>query len=242
MSAPFTDNPPERTEARILIVEDDLAMFELMQFILTQNQFDCVHANTLDLALTQLRSSKFFAVICDVQLGTKRSGVDLYAAACKQDLHKGIFIFITGHAIDRVKIMQDHSNSRPEPIFFFKPLSMDRIVNCLKEKLPPSKERASKPLPAPVASTASKAAKPLLASPEVKKSDDEFHATLRHDLGGKTMIAMENIKIGKILLDRLVENSDLNATGVNERLDKALVALDDVAKLLTRWLNRGTGK
>lgn len=200
-------------------------MAEIVIFALQQANYECEHVLSAESALTALKGRKFDALVCDVNLD-KKSGLDLYREVRNHKLHVGPFFFMTGQSVDWSFLSHGGLAPGPEPVIFYKPFSVSRMIAGLNQHLrgQPSVAPQRPSIPARVES----------AGHVVAPSEPLDLAKIRHDLCNKMMVATESVQIALLLLDR--QRGDRpGGDDVSVRLQTSMQVMDEINATLDAW-------
>lgn len=219
----------------VLIIEDDPAMVDIILFGLSSAGYNGVHASDATKAFSLLASRKFGAIICDINLNTKKTGIDIYHDIERQGLHEGLFIFVTGNSIDWTKIERTENSKKPKPLIFFKPITMSRIILSLNEHCRPNRFNVQLK-PEKLSPSSSDKIVPA-KNTEEKPPRAAILLDIRHEIANKVMIASENAEIAILLLNKPESESAMTKNDSMVRLQRAVAALDRVANLIDDWRN-----
>ena len=200
-----------------LIVEDDAGMVDLMQFGLRLGGYDVVHARNSAEFSKLIHLKTFDVIICDVNLGEARTGVDLFLETVKTGRHKGPFVLMTGDALNSNFEFHGLDPSLPKPLILFKPFSIGRMTDHLALRMVADSDAVSRP---------------TTVSPPIST---QTGISVRHDLKNKLMTATENVRISGLLLARTSFGASQEMGVVNERLAKSLAALDEAFAIIDAW-------
>lgn len=128
------DNPsPTRIVHRILIVEDDYQLADLLSEVLVrENLTPDLAANGME-ALEKLRETDYEAVVCDLMM-PRLDGEALYNTVAREFPHlAGRFLFVTGQAVSRGGFTS--FVHRSGSILLEKPFDIEQLRASLKELL-----------------------------------------------------------------------------------------------------------
>lgn len=120
-------SPPSETRPRVLIVDDEEELLELLTIKFNKIGFEVSAAATGLDAAEMILSNEFQAILCDLNLPADPKGIDLYNLASKK---KGLtFIAITGYAQDSPEVEQARCCGIKH--IFTKPLPMRTIAELI---------------------------------------------------------------------------------------------------------------
>jgi len=115
---------------RVLIVDDELAVRQMLAVMLTQGGVRCSHVSTPEQALEKLQNESFDAVISDLRMGPS-SGMDLL-----DKIHGRYpdmaFLMVTGVADVRVGVQAMKQGADD---YLLKPFDMDEVLTSLGRAL-----------------------------------------------------------------------------------------------------------
>ncbi len=122
----------QRGTYRVLVVDDELAVLDLMTEVLTREGFDAVGLTSPVDALKKARMIKFDAVVVDVYM-PEMSGLLFHAKLKVVDPElANRAVFISGH----VKLDDLRKHLASLPTFLEKPFRVEELVSRVRQVLP----------------------------------------------------------------------------------------------------------
>jgi CheY-like chemotaxis protein len=115
----------------VLVLDDDTETRRTMRRFLETYEYGAVEAGTFDEALTILRTAQVFAVILDVRLPGKHTGIDLLEPIrSRAELAKIPILVMTGGVVDdqEARLVTKHRAH-----LFYKPEGFDTLLSFLDQ-------------------------------------------------------------------------------------------------------------
>lgn len=117
---------------KLLIVDDEPELCEILALDLEAEGFDVVTASSGNLALTRLRQERFDAVVSDVRM-PDGTGIDLLDAVKVLNCETPIVMFVTGFT----DMPLEEAFHRGADAVFPKPLDSEKLAAALRRSLTP---------------------------------------------------------------------------------------------------------
>lgn len=122
-------SPIVKSFARILLVDDEPLVLEILELAFRQSGFEVVSTQTSQAALKLLDRSHFDGLICDVRL-EHMDGFDLLGLARRHNPHL-VAVLITGAPNDLDAVRAQGMDAE----YLVKPLSLSKLIAIVQERL-----------------------------------------------------------------------------------------------------------
>src|SRR5678815_4252780 len=130
------DKPPESGKVRILIVDDEPSMREMLRIVLRRDGYDVQLADSGREAIDQLRQNNFDLLLSDIKMPDV-SGVDVLRTA--KEINRDVVAFMmTAYASTSTAVEAMRLGAVD---YFTKPFSMDELRLKVRQHLEPSRLR-----------------------------------------------------------------------------------------------------
>lgn len=126
----------ETTKKKILIIDDERGLRQVLSILLKPHRFDCDLAENGQVGLELLKTNRYDAVLCDIHM-PNMNGFECLANANHADM-KVPFVFITGFA-DLQHVEKGLKLGAFD--FVFKPFDHQAIIDVLGRAIRSAEER-----------------------------------------------------------------------------------------------------
>jgi len=124
---------PSKEQPRVLIVEEDPFVLDIISSHLTGAGFDIHIASSMSLAITRMVREQYDAILCDIALMCANGGQPVRELWKRNPHLKGNFVFFTGAILSLLRRFNAKGGSRPVRVI--KQVELDEILQAVNETM-----------------------------------------------------------------------------------------------------------
>lgn len=124
---------PNQGKPRVLIVEEDPFVLDIVSSHLAGAGFDVHIASSMSLAVTRIAGEQYDAILCDIAFMWTNGGQAVRKLWERSPQLKGNFVFFTGAILSLLRRFNANGGSRPVRVI--KQVELDEILQAVNETM-----------------------------------------------------------------------------------------------------------